>query len=38
MREVLEEKVYVEKLGKKKNRAAIFYARKLDYERINKEW
>lgn len=37
MKDVLEEKVYVEKLGQKKIRAAVFYARKLDYERINKE-
>ena len=37
MKDVLEEKVYVEKLGQKKSRAAVFYARKLDYERINKE-
>lgn len=37
MKDVLEEKVYVEKLGQKKSRVAVFYARKLDYERINKE-
>lgn len=33
----LDEKVYVEELGQKKNKATIFYARKLDYERINRE-
>ena len=37
MKDILEEKVYVEKLGQKKSRATVFYARKLDYERINKE-
>lgn len=37
MKDVLEEDIYVEKLVQKKNRAAIFYARKIDYERINKE-
>lgn len=33
----LDEKVYVERLEQKKSKAAIFYARKMDYERINKE-
>lgn len=37
MKAKLDEKVYVEKLEQKKNKAAIFYARKMDYERINKE-
>ena len=37
MKDVLEEDIYVEKLVQKKNRATIFYARKIDYERINKE-
>ena len=31
LKDVLEEKVYVEKLGQKKNRAAVFYARKIDW-------
>ena len=37
MKDVLEERIYVETLGQKKNRAAVFYARRLDFERINKE-
>ena len=37
MKNELEEDIYEEKLKQKKNRAAIFYARKIDYERINKE-
>ena len=37
MKETLEEKEYVRKLEHKKNRAIVFHARKLDYERINKE-
>ncbi len=37
MRDVLEEKIYVKKLKQKKDRASVFYARKLDFERINKE-
>lgn len=37
MKAKLDEKVYVEKLEQKKNKASIFYARKMDYERINKE-
>lgn len=37
MKAKLDEKVYVEKLEQKKNKASIFYARKIDYERINKE-
>ncbi len=37
MRDVLEEKIYVKKLEQKKDRASVFYARKLDFERINKE-
>lgn len=37
LKDVLEEKVYVEKLGQRKNRAAVFYARKIDFDRINKE-
>ena len=34
---VLEQKLYIEKLDQKKNRTATFYARKMDFERINKE-
>lgn len=37
MKAVLEQKLYVKKLAQKKNRTTVFYARKLDYERINKE-
>lgn len=37
MKDVLEKRVYVEELARKKSRATVFYARKLDYERINKE-
>ncbi len=37
MKNALEEKDYAEKVKQKKNRAAVFYARKLDFERINKE-
>ena len=37
LKDVLEEKVYVEKLGQRKNRATVFYARKIDFERIDKE-
>lgn len=37
LKDGLEEKVYVEKLSQRKNRAAVFYARKIDFERINKE-
>ena len=37
MKDVLEQKLYIEKLDQKKNRTATFYARKMDFERINKE-
>lgn len=37
LKDVLEGKVYVEKLGQKKKRAAVFYTRKIDFERINRE-
>ena len=37
MKEVVGEKVYAEKLGQKKKRVAKFYARKIDFERINRE-
>ncbi len=37
LKNVLDKKVYVEKLSKRKNRAAEFYARKVNFERINKE-
>ncbi len=37
MKAILDKKIYVEKLIQKKNRAAVFYARKLDYDKINRE-
>lgn len=37
MKSKLDKKVYVEELGQKKRKAVMFYARKIDYERINKE-
>lgn len=37
MKANLDEKKYIKRLGQKKEKATFFYARKLDYERINKE-
>ena len=37
MKNNLEDKVYKNRIQQKKNKAVVFYARKLDYERINKE-
>lgn len=37
MKDVLGKRVYVEELARKKSRATVFYARKFDYEKINKE-
>lgn len=37
MKALLKEKVYIEKLEQKKNKATLFYARKMDYDLINKE-
>lgn len=37
LKSTLAEKAYKDKIEKRKNMATVFYARKLDYERINKE-
>lgn len=37
MKDKLDEKVYLKELGQRKNKAAIFYAKKMDYEKLNKE-
>ena len=37
LKDTVDKTIYVEKLAKKKNKAALFYARKVDYELINRE-
>lgn len=37
MKSELDEKVYSEEIKKKKRKAEIFYAKKIDYEKINRE-
>lgn len=37
LKAVLGKKEYVEKINQKKNSVAVFYARKIDFERLNRE-